>query len=326
MIDYGQQFRTHIVTNSITPLIGAYDVFSATLAARHAGGVFLSGFGFAASFYGLPDIGFIAWADMLAWAQRVRAVLPEHHILVDIDDGYVDPCTACHVVRNLEQVGASGAILEDQKRPRRCGHVDGKLVLDLGEYLDKLAQVLEVRRSLVIVARTDATERDDILRRVDAMSRTDADLILADGMKDLGLIHELKSAAAGKPVLFNQIAGGKSPPASIDELRDAGVSVVIYSTPCLFAAHEAIERSLRELMLERRGRLNARDEAVSSFIGVPESTAFLTGNVGGRRGGTLLRRPAEGRSHWGRSDGSFRADASASGETGAHREGSVVPS
>jgi 2-methylisocitrate lyase-like PEP mutase family enzyme len=283
MTDYGKLFRNDILGDRIMPLIGAYDVFSATLASRDATGIFLSGFGFAASFYGLPDIGFIAWTDMLAWAQRVTAVLPEHHILVDIDDGYVDPDTACQIVRNLEQLGASGVILEDQKRPRRCGHVDGKLILDLNVYLDKLHRVLEARRSLVVVARTDATEKAEILRRVAAMSTTQADIILADGIKDLGLVRELKSAARGKPILFNQIAGGKSPPASIGELADAGVSVVIYSTPCLFAAHTAIERSLQALMQERDGRLATREEAGAGFIGVPESTEFLTGNLGGRR-------------------------------------------
>jgi 2-methylisocitrate lyase-like PEP mutase family enzyme len=213
MSDHAAAFRSALSKHHIIPLIGAYDVLSATLAARYANGVFLSGFGFAASYYGLPDIGFIAWTDMLAWTQRVRAVLPKHYILVDMDDGYVDPHTAVHMARSLEQIGASGAILEDQKRPRRCGHVDGKLVLDLGEYLEKLAMVLEARRSLVVVARTDATDKADILRRVEAMSATDADVLLADGMKDLGLIHELKAAARGKPLLFNQIAGGKSPPA-----------------------------------------------------------------------------------------------------------------
>lgn len=124
--DYGRRLREAIATHSPVPQIGVYDVLSASLAARHFEGAFLSGFSFAASYYGLPDNGFIAWSDMVAFAQRTRVILPDRHIMVDIDDGYCDTEVACHVVHLLEAAGASGVVLEDQQRPRRCGHVDGK--------------------------------------------------------------------------------------------------------------------------------------------------------------------------------------------------------
>jgi 2-methylisocitrate lyase-like PEP mutase family enzyme len=73
-------------------------------------------------------------------------------------------------VQHLERIGASGAILEDQT-PRRCGHVEGKQVLPWGEYLHKLNLVLEVRKDLVAVARSDATEETEIMRRAQARAR-----------------------------------------------------------------------------------------------------------------------------------------------------------
>ena len=85
--DYGQLLRAELESRKIMPFVGVYDVFSATLAARHFDGLFISGFSFAASFYGLPDVGFIAWPDIVAFCHRIRAVLPRHHIIVDIDDG-----------------------------------------------------------------------------------------------------------------------------------------------------------------------------------------------------------------------------------------------
>jgi 2-methylisocitrate lyase-like PEP mutase family enzyme len=97
---------------ALIPFIGVYDVFSATLAGRHFDSLFVSGFGFAASHYGLPDIGFITWTDIVDYVQRLRTVLPFHHLLVDIDDGYCDPEVACHVVSVLEAAGASGVVLE----------------------------------------------------------------------------------------------------------------------------------------------------------------------------------------------------------------------
>ncbi|AEW94407.1 MULTISPECIES: isocitrate lyase/PEP mutase family protein [Streptomycetaceae] len=272
---YGHALRTEISGPRTTPLIGIYDMYSASIAARHYNGFFVSGFGFAASYYGLPDIGFIAWPDMVAFVERLRLAFPHHHLLVDIDDGYVDPEVACHVVQRLEKAGASGVILEDQRRPRRCGHADGKLILPLEEYLAKLELVLESRRDLLVVARTDATEEDEILRRAAALAETDADVVLVDGVRSVEWIRKVRKVIGGKPLLFNQIAGGKSPRISLPELTELGVDVAIYSTPCLFAAHTAIDTALAELKAAD-GRLPEMGE---NGVGVKVSTELLEKNI-----------------------------------------------
>ncbi|MYR41835.1 isocitrate lyase/PEP mutase family protein [Streptomyces sp. SID5910] len=277
---YGKKLREQIAGPETTPLIGVYDMYSASIAAGHYDGMFVSGFGFAASYYGLPDIGFIAWPDMVAFAQRLRGAFPAHHLLVDIDDGYVDPEVACHVVEQLERIGASGVILEDQKRPRRCGHADGKQVLPLDEYLIKLEQVLATRQDLVVVARTDATEEADILNRAKSLAATDADVILVDGIRSVEWIRRVRDVVGDKPLLFNQIAGGKSPRLSLPELSELGVDVAIYSTPCLFAAHEAMDTALAELR-RADGRLPVVDK--ENGIGVRAATSLLELNMAHRR-------------------------------------------
>jgi 2-methylisocitrate lyase-like PEP mutase family enzyme len=73
---YGDALRDEVHSDSITPLIGIFDMYSASLAAQHYGGMFVSGSGFAASYYGLPDIGFIAWPDMVSFVQRLRLAFP----------------------------------------------------------------------------------------------------------------------------------------------------------------------------------------------------------------------------------------------------------
>ncbi|CAM5564005.1 isocitrate lyase/PEP mutase family protein [Streptomyces avidinii] len=276
-MSYGTKLRAQIAEPGTTPLIGVHDMYSASVAAGHYDGMFVSGFGFAASHYGLPDIGFIAWPDMLAFVQRLRGAFPQHHLLVDIDDGYVDVEVACHVVKSMERIGASGVILEDQKRPRRCGHADGKQVLPLAEYLEKLDAVLETRRELLVVARTDATEEADILHRAEALAATDADVVLVDGVRSVEWIRRIRDVVGSKPLLFNQIAGGKSPRLSLSELTDLGVDVAIYSTPCLFAAHRAMDTALAELRLAD-GRLPAAEG--DGEIGVGESTGLLAKNIG----------------------------------------------
>jgi 2-methylisocitrate lyase-like PEP mutase family enzyme len=249
IIPSGARLREHLRHQPITPFIGIYDVFSASLAARHFDALFVSGFSFAASHYGLPDIGFVSWPEILNFVQRIRAIVPLHHLLVDIDDGYCDTEVACHVARSLENLGAAGIVLEDQARPRGCGHTNGKHILPLEKYLTKLAAVLAARRDLFVVARTDATEADEIKRRVVAFRQAGCDAVLADGISSLALLTEI-SALVDCPVVFNQIAGGKSPVCSLTELRSHGAGMVIYSTPCLFAAQTAVEKSLQTLRAE----------------------------------------------------------------------------
>ncbi|MGA5131223.1 isocitrate lyase/PEP mutase family protein [Streptomyces olivoreticuli] len=274
-MNHPDRLRAAIAENGTTPLIGVFDMFSASAAAQHYDGMFVSGFGFAASHYGLPDIGFIAWPDLVSFVQRLRLAFPAQHLLVDIDDGYVDPETACHVVQHLEAIGASGVILEDQKRPRRCGHVEGKQVLPLEEYLDKLTMVLESRRDLVVVARTDATEEAEILRRAKALAATDADVVLVDGVRSVDWIRKVREVIGDKPLLFNQIAGGKSPRLSLPELGELGVDVAIYSTPCLFAAQTAMDDALTGLKAAD-GRL---PEFTANSVGVAECLALLEKNI-----------------------------------------------
>lgn len=203
----------------ILPFVGIYDLFSASLAADRFEALFLSGFGLAASAFGLPDIGFIGWGDLT---------------------------TTSHVARTLERSGASGVVLEDQARPRRCGHLDGKQLLPLPEYLNKLEAVLADRSSLVVVDRTDASDPKEIVTRVQAFEQAGCDAVLADGLKDLELLAQIRAAVAC-PVFSNVIGGGKVPACSRADLAGHGVQGLIYSTPCLFAAQGAIEQALEDL-------------------------------------------------------------------------------
>src|ERR1700692_4518227 len=103
MIHPGALLRREIQNgHSVSPFIGIYDCFSATIAAKHSPNLFYSGFGFAASHYGLPDLGYIAWSAIVQAAWRMRQILPEIKLLVDIDDGYADAAVACHVPLQLE--------------------------------------------------------------------------------------------------------------------------------------------------------------------------------------------------------------------------------
>jgi 2-methylisocitrate lyase-like PEP mutase family enzyme len=274
-IGHGAAMRERLDPGVTLPCVGVYDVFSASLAARHFDALFLSGFGFAASHHGLPDIGFVTWPDMVSLVDRIRGVLPRHHLLVDIDDGYGDARLAAHVAQRLERAGASGVVLEDQQRPRRCGHLPGKQLLELDDYLAKLELVLAARTDLLVVARTDASDVTEALRRVQAFAAAGADMVLVDGV-DLDVVRQLR-AHVECPWAFNQIAGGKAGPRSLTEMADAGVGLAIYSTPCLFAAQQAMEDALGDLAA-RDGRLPG---AGPGLPGVAECNTVLEANLAG---------------------------------------------
>lgn len=241
----GVEFRKRIETGKVLPLIGIYDVFSAKIAAYRFEGVFCSGFSFAASSYGLPDVGFVNWRDMIDFATKIRHVIPDTHILVDIDDGFGDQIVASSTVRNLEANGLSAVMMEDQKRPRRCGHFEGKEVLPVEEYLLKLKEVLSVTDGIFVIARTDATDPKEGLVRAIRYADAGADGVMVEAVRGLEFVKEL-AREVKCPVVVNQLHGGKTPNWGLEQLEDAGVSIVIYSTPCLFAAQYALEKYLDE--------------------------------------------------------------------------------
>jgi 2-methylisocitrate lyase-like PEP mutase family enzyme len=273
---HGSELKKQLSRPGVLPFIGVYDTFSASLAGQTFDNIFVSGLSFAASHYGLPDIGFIAWPDIVDFTRRVRTVLPHHHIIVDMDDGYSDIEVACHAAWNLEQAGASAIVLEDQQRPRRCGHLSGKQILPIDDYLLKLDKVLQTRRDMLVIARTDAPEEES-LPRVRAYAGAGADMVLADGITRLDMLAEM-SEVAGVPVVFNQIYGGKSPAVGLDELERYKVSVVLYSTPCLFAAQAAVTGAMQALK-QTNGLL---DEAVSGGISLNDTLGLLAENLAAR--------------------------------------------
>lgn len=282
----GTRLRRAVEERGILPFIGIYDVFSASLAARSYDSLFLSGFGFAASHYGLPDVGFVTSSDMVELLRRLREVLPHHHLLVDIDDGYGGPEQAACVAGCLQDLGASGIVLEDQRRPKRCGHLSGKQIVGVDGYLEKLDAVLRVRRDLFVIARTDAEEPQEMIRRAVMYGEAGADAVLVDGILDLSILTEL-SASVDRPLVFNQISGGKSPMCSLDELSQRGVSIVLYSTPCLFAAQRAIQEEL-EALKKRGGRL---EPPGADRVDLAECNEILQQNLVRRQEAARSRRP-----------------------------------
>jgi 2-methylisocitrate lyase-like PEP mutase family enzyme len=230
---------------------GVYDVLSAKIAERVGfRGVVLTGYGVAASYLGEPDFGLLTQTEVLDVARRVTAAV-EIAVIVDGDTGYGGPLNVQHMVRELIRMGARGVILEDQRWPKRCGHMRDKQVIDAEEHAAKLRAARDARGDapFVIVGRTDALEThglDEAVRRALLYKEAGADVLFVEGPRDRDELRRIGRELPG-PLAVNLIEGGRTPLCSLEELAEMGFFSVGFVLSGLYAAAKALERTYEEI-------------------------------------------------------------------------------
>jgi len=251
------------------PLVipGVYDAIGAKIAEKVGfEAMFQTGYGTSATLFGMPDYGFIGAAETLDNARRIcRAVSVP--VIVDSDTGYGNALSVWKLVRELESAGASGIFLEDQKWPKRCGHMQGKEVTTQEEYTEKLGAALDARqnKNFIIVARTDvrATEGLDIaIERGLQNKKTGADAIFIEAPRSL---EEMKTIgkSINAPLVANMIEGGTTPINSASMLHKLGFKIILYPLSVLFANSFATMNILKEL--KRSGTTTKFKQKVVNF-------------------------------------------------------------
>ncbi len=235
------------------PLVipGVYDAIGEKIAEK-AGfdAMFQTGYGTSATLFGMPDYGFIGATETVDNARRIcRAVSVP--VIVDADTGYGNALSVWKLVKELESAGASGIFLEDQRWPKRCGHMQGKEVVTHEEYAEKLGAAVDARSSkdFIIVARTDAraTEGlDEAIERGKKNKKIGADVIFVEAPKT---IQEMKKIgkSINAPLVANMIEGGATPLSSSSELYRMGFKIILYPLSVLFANTYATMNILKEL-------------------------------------------------------------------------------
>src|SRR3954453_8196743 len=195
---------------------GAYDGLSARLVER-AGfpAVYMTGFGASASLLGRPDVGLLSFAGMAGHARRlVQAVgVP---VIADADDGYGNPLNVMRTVREYAAAGVAALHVEDQVAPKRCGHMDGKDVIDAAEMVEKVRAAVEARGDgeRLIIARTDARAVegfDAALERARRYREAGADALFVEAPDTEQEIETVAGAFPETPLVFNWVDGGKTP-------------------------------------------------------------------------------------------------------------------
>ncbi|TDL37744.1 methylisocitrate lyase [Kocuria rosea] len=229
---------------------GAYTPLSTKLVQEQGfDGVYISG-AVLANELGFPDIGLTALPEVAARAGQIARVtdLP---CLVDADTGFGEPMNVARTVQELENAGLAGCHIEDQFNPKRCGHLDGKNVVDLATAVKRIRAAAEARRdpNFLIMARTDirgVEGLDAATDRARALVDAGADAIFPEAMADLSEFEAMR-AAVDVPILANMTEFGKSQLFTADQLQDAGVNMIIYPVTLMRAALGAMERVLDTL-------------------------------------------------------------------------------
>lgn len=265
----GARFRAAMEIERPLQVVGAINAYCALLAER-AGfrAIYLSGAGVANASHGLPDLGMTGLHDVLEDARRITGAtgLP---LLVDIDTGWGSPLTIRRAVRELERAGVAAVHLEDQVDAKRCGHRAGKELVSADEMAGRVRAVVDARidAEFVIVARTDAAAVEGMQGAIDRAGQyvdAGADVIFAEALTTLDEFREFCTQVSA-PVLANITEFGRTPLLSVDELRDAGVRVVLYPLSAFRAMSAAAERvygAIRNEGTQRGvvGEMQTRDE------------------------------------------------------------------
>ena len=251
------------------PLVipGVYDALGAKIAQKVGfDAMFQTGYGTSATLFGMPDYGFIGSTETVDNARRIcRAVSVP--VIIDADTGYGNALSVWKLVKELESAGAGGIFLEDQKWPKRCGHMQGKEIISQEEYTEKLSAAIDARenKDFIIVARTDAraTEGlDDAIQRGKQNKKTGADAIFVEAPRSLDEMKKI-GKEINAPLVANMIEGGATPLSSAERLNKMGFKIILYPLSVLYANTFATMNILKEL--KKTGSTSKYEQKVVNF-------------------------------------------------------------
>nr|WP_315028648.1 methylisocitrate lyase [uncultured Chryseobacterium sp.] len=242
----GLRFREAMQKESPLQIVGAINANHALLA-QQAGfnAIYLSGGGVAAGSLGIPDLGITTLDDVLTDIHRITNVcdLP---LMVDVDTGFGPSAfNVARTVKSLVKAGAAALHIEDQVGAKRCGHRPGKEIVSKEEMSDRLKAAVDARtdENFVIGARTDAFAGEGLektIERAIAYKDAGADFIFAEAVPDLSFYQKFVDAT-GIPVLANITEFGMIKMYTVDELRNAGVGLILYPLSAFRAANKAAQ-------------------------------------------------------------------------------------
>ena len=259
---------------------GIYDALSGLIAEQSgAQAVYLSGASIAYTRFGRSDVGLVSVSevhDTLA-AVTDRIKIP---IIVDADTGFGNALNVQRTIRNFERAGAAAIQIEDQSFPKRCGHLDGKVLIKTDEMVGKLKAAVDARKTsdTLIIARTDARAVQGLQEAIDrahAYEEAGADILFIEAPRSVDELKVIrKSFHLNTPLLANMVEGGKTPVKTADDLKNLGFNIVIFPGGAVRAATFQLQEYYAGLLengsnAEFSKRMHDFD-SLNAVIGTPE--------------------------------------------------------
>ncbi|MCZ6675973.1 MAG: methylisocitrate lyase [Candidatus Poribacteria bacterium] len=239
----GRRFRDALSAETPLQVVGVINAYAA-LMAEQVGfrAIYLSGAGVANASYGLPDLGMTALNDVLEDVRRITSAT-ELPLLVDVDTGWGNALMIARTIRQMTKAGAAGVHIEDQVQAKRCGHRPNKEIVSTEEMVDRIKAAVDGKTAadFVLMARTDALAVegfDATLERACRYKEAGADMIFAEALTELSQYRKFVDAV-GIPILANITEFGRTQLYTIEELKSAGVSLVLYPLSAFRAMNAA---------------------------------------------------------------------------------------
>lgn len=242
----GNSLKQAMAAEKPLQVVGAIHAYAAKLA-QQAGfkAIYLSGAGVANAELGLPDLAMTSLNDVLISVDRITDAcdLP---LLVDADTGWGSVINIQRTFRLLSKAGAAGAHIEDQTETKRCGHREGKQLVNTATMVGRIQAAVDGRldSDFMVIARTDALASEgeaSALERALAYQAAGADAIFVEAVTDLSQYQHFSKALA-VPVLANMTEFGKTPLYTLETLANVGVSIVLYPLSAFRAMNQAALR------------------------------------------------------------------------------------
>ncbi len=244
----GERFQALLDKPGIVKAPGAHNAMAGLLA-KAAGFdcLYVSGAAVTAAM-ALPDLGVIQLNELCDVVRQIHRAtqLP---LIVDGDSGYGEVLNVMRTIHELEDAGAAAIQMEDQVLPKKCGHLNDKLLASPEEMARKVAAARKARRHLRIIARTDAVQSEGLeagLARARLYAEAGADLVFADGIKTPEEFRRF-STECGAPFMANMTEFGRTPYYTAQQFQEFGCKVVIWPVSSLRVAAKAMESMYAEL-------------------------------------------------------------------------------
>lgn len=268
-VSQGKKLKQAISENTPLQIVGTVNAYSSLLAEKKGHkAIYLSGGGVAASSMGLPDLGITTLQDVLIDVERITSVC-ELPMLVDADTGWGGAFNISRMVKSMITSGAAGIHIEDQVEQKRCGHRPNKELVSSEEMQNRIKAGVDAKTDsdFMIMARTDAIANeglDSALGRAASYVEAGADAIFAEAITEIEDYKKF-SENLNVPILANITEFGKTPLFSKEELKEAGVDMILYPLSAFRAMSKAAEGVYSEILEKGTqqdliDRMQTRDE------------------------------------------------------------------